>query len=405
MIGIGTSKCIDTVEAASECARNALSGLGGEPPGWGIAFCGGRHAPGSFLDTVRDLSGAVPLVGGAAVGTITNQHFGYSGFETALALFPAQLGAPILLVEEGLSGQEFAVGQRLGRQLRDIAPDNATVLLFYDSVDVPVPAVRLHVGTWLMNGLYSELGEKPLHVVGGGALSDFNFSRAAYVFTGQDSRCHTAVAVVLPSTVRGYTRIFHGSVPVSTFMTITRVQDATVYELDGQPALDALLAIVGEEAFAAPIGQPILQVTLGAKHGPLFAPYDEAAYVNRLIISHDPVARSITLFEPDFQAGTKVQIMLRSNQLMLESAARGMALFIEELGGAVPLLGLYVNCAGRAAFCSGAETEEAALITAGIAGRFPVLGFYSGVEIAPFRGRSQPMDWTGVLTVLCRTEI
>jgi hypothetical protein len=32
----------------------------------------------------------------------------------------------------------------------------------------------------------------------------------------------------------------------------------------------------------------------------------------------------------------------------------------------------------------------------------PLLGFYSGVEIAPVDGvRSRPLDWTAVLTVLC----
>ncbi len=30
----------------------------------------------------------------------------------------------------------------------------------------------------------------------------------------------------------------------------------------------------------------------------------------------------------------------------------------------------------------------------------PLIGFYSGVEIAPFNGYSRPLDWTGVLTTL-----
>ena len=37
-----------------------------------------------------------------------------------------------------------------------------------------------------------------------------------------------------------------------------------------------------------------------------------------------------------------------------------------------------------------------------IAIQAPLLGFYSGVEIAPVdKMRSRPLDWTGVLTVLC----
>jgi hypothetical protein len=50
---------------------------------------------------------------------------------------------------------------------------------------------------------------------------------------------------------------------------------------------------------------------------------------------------------------------------------------------------------------SGAETEEAELVVDSLAPEFPFMGFYSGVEIAPFAGgTSRPLDWTGVLTVL-----
>jgi hypothetical protein len=50
---------------------------------------------------------------------------------------------------------------------------------------------------------------------------------------------------------------------------------------------------------------------------------------------------------------------------------------------------------------SGATSEEAALVLQTLAPSFPFMGFYSGVEIAPFAGNySRPLDWTGVLTVL-----
>lgn len=405
MIGIGNSKNVDTLMAAQECAFMAQAALHGQPPGWGIAFCGGRHQSESFLAKTQEIVGKIPLIGGGAVGTITAQLIGYSGFETSLALFPATLEIPTLLIEEGLSGQEFVIGQWLGRQLRKLAPDNATVLLFYDSVDVPPPSVRLHVGTWLLKGIYEELQSKPIHLVGAGTLSHFDFSAVSYVFAGQTVKRHTAVIAILPPTLDGHTRIFHGCIPASAFLTITRMEGATIYTLDEQPALDVLQTIVGEEAFVGSSGQPILSVTLGEKHGDIFAPYDEGAYANRLILAHDPRERSITLFEPDFHVGAKVQVMLRSNQLMQDSVKKGMAALLHETASMTPLLGLYINCAGRSSFVSGADTEEAALVATGVTDRFPLLGFYSGVEIAPVQFRSQAFDWTGVLTVLCQTPV
>jgi small ligand-binding sensory domain FIST len=64
-------------------------------------------------------------------------------------------------------------------------------------------------------------------------------------------------------------------------------------------------------------------------------------------------------------------------------------------------LGLYIDCAGRASIMSGAEREEAEIVQQILSPSFPFMGFYSGVEIAPFSGNySLPLDWTGVLTVL-----
>jgi hypothetical protein len=72
------------------------------------------------------------------------------------------------------------------------------------------------------------------------------------------------------------------------------------------------------------------------------------------------------------------------------------------VAGRDSLLGLYIDCAGRASARSGAHVEEADLVRNGLDPSVLLLGFYSGVEIAPFAGYSRPLDWTGVLTVLQR---
>ena len=124
-------------------------------------------------------------------------------------------------------------------------------------------------------------------------------------------------------------------------------------------------------------------------------------YVNRLILQANPERGSITLFEPDFAVGTRVQIMSRDNALMLDSAARGVARLKQEIGAAPCAFALYIDCAGRASIMSGADTEEAETVLRTLAPDFPFMGFYSGVEIAPFAGHySRPLDWTGVLTIL-----
>lgn len=399
---IGQGMALETPDVVQQCLASAELSREAGKLAWALAFCGGRHDPDVFCAGLRSGLGSIPVLGGAAVGTITASSLGYSGYEAAVALFPEEL--PLLAIhDQELEGvDEFAAGRKLGETL-SVYPDGSVILLFYDSVKSANP-VQLHIGSRLLDGIYDSLGDKPLHIVGGGTLADFNFS-GAYVFDGRNAQTHCVVAAVLPTAIAAHTRIFHGCVPASSFMTITRIEGAVVYELDGRPALDVLKSILGEDFFSERGGQLTLTATLGAKQGNLFAPYDESAYVNRLILSHNPADGSITLFEPDFTVGSRIQVMSRNNSLMLDSIRAAGEVVRNECADKSLLLGLYVNCAGRSSMVSGADTEEAGVLFDDLKATMPLLGFYSGVEFAPVSERSRPLDWTGVLTVLYRKDV
>jgi hypothetical protein len=273
------------------------------------------------------------------------------------------------------------------------------VMLLFDSVATATP-LRLHPASWLMEGFQRGLDGRMLHVIGGGLLTDINIS-GGWIFDHGEVAKHAMTALIFPPGLKATTAILHGCRPISTFMEITRVEGAEVLELDGQPALTVVERMLGMELGSASGQQLSLVATLGQKQGDPYAPYDENNYVNRLILQADPVRLSITLFEPDFVVGTRVQIMSRDNTLMLESVERGVKALKENIGGTDCLLALYIDCAGRASVMSGAPVEEAQLVLDTLAPAFPVMGFYSGVEIAPFAGDySRPLDWTGVLTIL-----
>ena len=318
LIGVGRSNNPDPREAGAEAARRAADMLNhAEDPAWVLLFCGGKHDPAAVLAGLRGIVGPLPVVGGSAAGTVTSAGFGYSGFEVAVGLFPAALGFPEILVDGGLLEGEAAAGRRLGDGLRGIADDDRVVLLFYDSVAATAPP-RLHPASLLIEGIYEGLGACRPHLVGAGTLTDMNLSDG-YVFDGTRPRKHSAVAVVLPAGITAETAILHGCVPVSSFMTITNIDGAEVFELDGRPALDVLETMLGIDA-ADDDGRTLsLMVTLGEKHGDPFADYDENRYVNRLILQVASDRRSITLFEPDFRSGSVVQIMSRDNGLMVQS--------------------------------------------------------------------------------------
>jgi small ligand-binding sensory domain FIST len=232
-------------------------------------------------------------------------------------------------------------------------------------------------------------------------LTDMNLSDS-WVFDGVGIAKHVAVAMIFPPTVSAETVILHGCRPASAFMQITRIEGAEVFELDGEPALSVIERMLGIPMHDSRMEELSLIATLGEKHGDPFAPYDENSYVNRLILRVDRQAGSITLFEPDFRVGTVVQIMSRDNTLMLDSVRDGVERMNQRIAGQRSLLALYIDCAGRASARSGALVEEAELVSQGLDPSVALLGFYSGVEIAPFGAYSRSLDWTGVLTVLQR---
>ena len=376
--------------------------LGGIAPVLLLVFCGGKHDPAAALTALRSAYGTVPVVGGSAAGAMGGGELGYSGMEVGIVAFTAAGPVPQVHVTHGLLAGEAEAGEALARAVAGQAADDAVVLLFFDSVASTVP-VRLHHASAIVDGFHAGLGGKQVNLIGGGLLTDMNLSDG-WVFDGEGVSKHSAVALVFPPAVKAETTVMHGCRPVSSFMRITRIDGAVVHELDGEPALAVIERMLGLRLGSTDGSDLSLVATLGEKHGDPFAPYDENAYVNRLILGANRSNGSITLFEPDFRQGARVQIMARDNALMLDSVRQGTAAARARSPAAKPFLGLYIDCAGRASAHSGAPFEEAALMMQDLHASFPLLGFYSGVEIAPFGTYSRPLDWTGVLTVLTQAS-
>lgn len=396
---VGFGKSPDPA-AAVRIAAAAL-GPGPERPQLLVAFAGGKLDPAAVRQALGAQFGEIPVVGGSAAGAISRQGSGYSGFELGLIAFDDPATAPRVMLSRELDRDEREAGAALGAQVRQAVTRDSVVWLLFDSVASSQPP-RLHAASSIVRGFNEGLGDAPVYLVGGGLLTDMNMT-GAWVFDGQGVTKHAVAALVFPPDIGAETEILHGCRPVSAFMEITRIDGATVYELDGEPALKVIERMLG-----LPIGggrgqELSLMATLGQKQGDPYAPYDEKSYVNRLILSADAATGSITLFEPDFERGTLVQIMSRDNSLMLDSVRRGVQEINRGLAGHDNLLGLYIDCAGRASARSGSAVEEAELVVKGLDDRVPLLGFYSGVEVAPFAGQqARPLDWTGVLTVLRR---
>jgi hypothetical protein len=280
IIGIGMSQNPDPLQAGQEVAGMALDMLGSnESVAWALLFCGGRHLPGAILPILQTELGVSEIIGGAAVGAITNKQLAYTGYECAIAAFSASIPKPTITVVNDLDQGEVEAGQHLGAQLKDLTNEGDTVLLFYDSIRSGPPP-ELYVGNRLMDGIYQGLSSKSLKLIGAGTVGDLQLT-SSYIYAGDQALKHAAVAVALPSVWQSQTTIMHGCLPVSSFLEITRIDGPVVYEFDGRPALQVLREMMSPELEASFPDNLSLMITLGEKHGNPFAPYDEANYVNQ----------------------------------------------------------------------------------------------------------------------------
>lgn len=390
-VGVGYSDNPDTAVAGAEAAREALARARLRTCDLVLMFATVRHDAQILRDAVAGVVGqGARIVGGGAVGAITNDRLGYAGDQLGLAVFRFDSGACAVVAEGDLAEGEAVVGQRIGRQLAQHGVTKTTpVLLLYDTVNRTQGSMRLIMATPLLDGIEAGLGFLPA-VVGAGLAGDM-VGTPTRQWTGEGLTQRHALALSFSGGVRMDSIIMHGCQPCTGYYTVTRADAQTILEIDGRPALEVIGDILGSSVAPEDYG---FFLTLGVNQGNKWGDFDESTYVNRMCLKIDRKRGGLVMFEPDMVAGTQFQIMHR-NVNMDYIAPRVESLF-EQLDGRHPVFALYIDCAGRAAGYAGIDEEDAAHVQRVVGGRAPLLGIYSGVELGAVLGRPRALDWTGV---------
>ncbi len=393
--GVGYSDIPDSIAAGKQAAENAVGMAGrGEPCDIVFLFCTARHDQQRLREAVASVVGeGVPIYGGGAVGAITNEAYGYAGDQVGIACLWLEGSRCAALLDGGLSSGEEGAGFRLGRELARLGavPDSA-VMLLYNSVHHEEAGMRMLMATWIMQGLEKALGFLPA-IYGAGMMSDHTASPAGQ-YIGRDASMkdeHYAMAFMFSEDIHIDSVIMHGCRPASPYYTVTRAEGPVLLEINHRPALSFMEELLGPSL--KPEEYPFF-LLFGINHGERSGEYDESNYASRLCLGIDRERSGIVMFEPDMVAGTEFQVMNRSFDLgymrpKIESLFEG-------LEGREAVFGMYFDCAGRCAGFGGTDMEDALVLQQTVAGRVPLLGIYTGVEIAPIAGRSRGLDVTGV---------
>jgi small ligand-binding sensory domain FIST len=227
-------------------------------------------------------------------------------------------------------------------------------------------------------------------------------------------------------------RVTQGCQPVSANHTITACEGHVVIELDGQPAMDVMLADLGIAADLPPKALTSLQAVLVGLSHPVERPEGASLAVRRAapfgaevmvrhLIGLDPVRRGIAIAgvpavgmtlafcQRNVQAAradlvricAEIREALEPEEMTLEVASALNAPLAQSaphparrIAGAV-----YVSCAGRGGQHFGGPSAELQIVRRAL-GDVPLVGFFAGGEIA----RSQLYGYTGVLTVFTAVD-
>lgn len=404
-VGTGFSNQDDSWNAGRSVAEQALQAGGIDTPELVFAFCSNRTDSKAFFQGLQSVVGeGVPIAGGSAIGIITNSELSYTGNPCGALAVQADMPFCRIAASSELHKGEASCGKRLAEQLK-AGPDDRALVVFYDSIrQPPTPGLppTLNSSAPLIEGI--ELGlPNHLPIFGAGLVGDYEFNPTVQ-FCGSRVSSQSAVAAMFHGAITPCHRIMHGCTPLDgIYHRVTRAEGAVIYELDGKPVVETIDQLYGNSDWQK--ATPVDLLTIGIYQGEKYAGVEESRYVNRLITGVLPSREGICLFEPDIKEGAEVQFMARDAFKMVESARRNSLELMESIQseGRKAVFGLYIDCAGRCAAYSNTAVEEATEVQNALT-RFgcPLLGIYSGVEIAPFLGKSRGLDWTGLLLVFVK---
>jgi len=392
-VGVASSSLIDTAQAGKTIAMEALAKAKVSQADFAFVFCSKEHDHDRFMEAVKSVLGNKTVIaGGSSMGVITNESVINEGICAAIMVISAPGIKFRTDITPGLIEGEEICGRKAGAKLKKmLKADNPNLLLFYDSVRPDIKdGIPFYQAAPILNGIETEINQWP--PVAGVGISTHSWTSCK--LWNEKQICSNSIMTLLVSgNIRMDTTIMHGCKPASDYHTITKISHNLILEIDDKPATQVVSEYLGNPE-KVDWRSAMFFITLGMNKGEKYGPFKEEYYVNRMVMGMDDETKGLALVEGDLLAGNEFQFMRRCIEPGIVKE-RSIEL-VNSIGGRRPLFALYISCAGRIRKIFGSEKEEAEEVQEAI-GNIPLLGIYSGVEIAKVRGSIMPLDWTGVL--------
>jgi hypothetical protein len=397
--GVGFSENSNSLEAVKEAAGTALERADIQTCDLAILFSTLRHNPKHIRDGIRSILGhKTKLIGGHGTGVITDKASGYDGYQVGVAVLSSDTIQFDTFIETDLVDNEYNVGLALGKQIKN-AQFNGTpnTILMYDFIKEKSQTEgilwNVNWATLLLAGMKKSLGTWPpmAGIATGGDMQ----GNPGHLWFDNRIEKHSAMIMVLSGNVHMDTLIMHGCKPLSDYYIVTKSDRNVVLEMNNKPALDVIAEMLGQDRFREWLEFPWF-VIFGINHGEKYGAYQEEDYACRLVGGVDKERKGLIMFEPDLTEGTEIQLMQR-NISDFEYVRTRCREALDRIKDRRPIFTLYIDCGGRASAYCGTDGEEAEVVQEIIGSKMPLLGAYSGTEIAMVGNVMQPCVFTGIL--------
>lgn len=371
-MAVGQTDELDGEFAAQEILSQCADALDGQEPQAGLLLASHDLDFEEFLSVVTAAYPDVDLIGCSTIAPMSSVADYVEG-STTLTLFASD----VLDFTVGLGTDVVASAGSAARQAVEAATrktDKPPALL------IVTPTVEQFDPTAVTAEIGDVLGPM-VPVIGGGAAPDFPMAMpwlGGVQFYGNRVLTDSLPVLLISGPLKVSVGVAHGWSPVGKTAVVTRSDDYTVYEIDGEPVLDfyhRYLGIGNEAAIANPLA--ILDDATGR-------------YYLRAPMQYDESDRSATFFG-SIPQGATVQLAMATTDEILggtdASVAEAVAGFPQ---GSMPEAALVASCAVRNFLLGTRASGEIERIRTGLDRELPVSGFYAFGEIAPLGVNSTP---------------
>jgi hypothetical protein len=357
-------------KAATATSRNTFSRDSGQSLGQALVrklgqspnacwlFCAPKDGLPELLEGIHEAAGTDNIVGCTGAGEMSGD--GYSTDSAILAGIATDQIEFSVAYAENLSRNCEQVGKELAAEL---APTVKYLHLFSDGITGN--------GCGILRGIFSVLHED-LPIAGGTAGDNGQFQRT-WQFAGKKVLTDAAVAISFTGDFRLGTGVRSGWSPIGLAKKVTRASGNTLYELNGEPALQVYERFLGKHAEKLPaVG---VEYPLGLVGRCLDGERDDY-YLLRATMSVDRQEGSIR-FAGEIPEGAEVYLTCGDNRSILEASTEAARMAGEELGDIEPRMVFFYSCMARKIILGQRTQEELDRIRRVFGADVPIIGFYT----------------------------